>query len=95
MQSKKKLNDEIQVVNTLSSLIKTYEEIYMLKMYRTRNSVLNTRDYYIRILNLYKNVKQSYKNELSSSITKRSSKLGLSVFKKTKKSGAGICFGKR
>ncbi len=84
MQGKKKLNEEIQAVNTLSSLIKTYEEIYMLKMYRTRNSVLNTRDYYTRILSLYKNVKQSYKNDLSGSFTKKNNQLALSVLKKPK-----------
>ena len=84
MQGKKKLNEEIQIVNTLSELIKTYEEIYMLKMYRTRNSVLNTRDYYIRILNLYKNVKQSYKKELLGSLIKKHSKLEFSVLKKPK-----------
>jgi len=68
MQNKKSLKDEIQVVNTLSELIKTYEEVYMLKMYRTRNSVVNTRDYYTRILKLYQEIKLSYKQDVLSKV---------------------------
>lgn len=84
MQSKKGLSEEIQVISTLNDLIKTYEEIYMLKMYRTRNSVLNTRDYYVRILKLYKSIKQSYKSEILSSVDKKNRNGVFSLLTKTK-----------
>ena len=85
MQSNKDFIEEKQVVNTLSELIKTYEEVYMLKMYRTRNSVLNTRDYYKRILALYRDIKSSYKSQIARSFYKSSKTDGISVLEKPKK----------
>jgi len=85
MQSKKELTNEIEIVNTLSDLIKTYEEVYLLKMYRTRNSVLNTREYYTRLLALYQSIKNSYKDEILQSINKDNKNKDLSVLTKPKK----------
>jgi len=84
MQSKTAFIEEKAVVNTLSELIKTYEEVYMLKMYRTRNSVLNTREYYKRIFNLYIDIKSSYKNEILKSIHKVNKDSVFSVLDKPK-----------
>jgi len=85
MQSKKELTNEIEIVNTLGDLIKTYEEVYLLKMYRTRNSILNTRDYYTRLLALYQSIKNAYKDQILESINKDNKNKDLTVLQKEKK----------
>jgi len=88
MQKTGKVSEELQLTKTLSELIKTYEEIYMLKMYKTRHSILNTREYYVRISKLYQSMKNNYKRGLIDKLKGKESDEIFNVVKKIKGSVA-------
>lgn len=64
MQQLKDITREIAVTYLIKSLAQTYEEAATIEMKKTRDKVLTKRDFMLRILEIYVQVKQSYKNEI-------------------------------
>lgn len=65
MQRIKDLNDEITFYNSFDSLLKTYEEIAILKMRRNRASVINARKFMDDLYPLFEKVREIYGQKIS------------------------------
>lgn len=65
MITKKQVNYEIEYLNTLISILESYEEIAASKMARIRSSVLASRDFLLEINTIFQEVKSSYEEEIA------------------------------
>jgi ATP synthase F1 gamma subunit len=61
MITKKETSKEIDFLNTLRTILETYEEIAATRMARIRTSVLGSRDFLLEINAIFQQVKSSYK----------------------------------
>ena len=64
MITKKEIVKEIDFLNTLQTILETYEEIAATKMARIRTSVLGSRDFLLEINAIFQQVKSSYKSRI-------------------------------
>lgn len=79
MPSKVAIKSEIDLINTIKILTQVYQEIAVIRMQKSRKSVLLTRDFLNKLLEIFFEVKKSYKKELDllikqKKILKKSSK---------------------
>jgi len=88
MQFPKELNEEVSLVKTLGSIVQAYEEIYVLKIQKVRDSVIKTRSFMVdlseifkdlREIYLYQQAKNSSKKNLSDSFLIQKSKNSVAV----------------
>ncbi len=59
----KQLNEELQEIEGLRNLVNAYEEIASIRMKKTRDSVLQTREFLSEIKNVFEEVRVSYAKE--------------------------------
>lgn len=71
MSQSKELNEDIDLLTVLKTLCLSYEEISVMKMQRIRATVLNTRNFYDKLSDVYFNVKHSYKEKVSELMAKK------------------------
>lgn len=64
MQDKRKIAEEITLVGDLRMLSEAFEEISVMKMQKVRSSVLRTRDFLTNLLDVFYDVKGSYKKQI-------------------------------
>jgi len=64
MQQLKNVTKEIAITNLIKTLAQSYETVATIEMKKTRDSVLTKRDFMLRILEIYVQVKENYKNEI-------------------------------
>ena len=64
MITKKEIVKEIDFLNTLQTILETYEEIAATRMARIRTSVLGSRDFLLEINAIFQQVKSSYKSRI-------------------------------
>ncbi len=64
MISKNYLNNQNQMLGTLKTLAEAYEQISVIRIQRVRGSVLATRDFLDGLADIFKDVKQSYRDEV-------------------------------
>lgn len=64
MISKQYLNSQNQMLSTLRTLAEAYEQISVIRIQRVRGSVLATRDFLDGLADIFKDVKQSYRDEV-------------------------------
>ena len=67
MKTSRILKKELATVGSLNDLISSLEELSAMRYRKTKNSVLNTREYLDEINFLYKQVKNNYKRVIESS----------------------------
>ncbi len=63
MNNKEIIND-ITVTQTIKEIAETYEEVSVMKIQKIRNSVLTTRDFMLRLSEIFAEVRYSYKEEI-------------------------------
>ena len=61
----KKINEEINFVDTVQTLVKAYEEISVVNMQRARSTVLTAREFLDLLHEVFSDVKMSYANEIA------------------------------
>lgn len=61
MITKKEIVREVDFLNTLQTILETYEEIAATRMARIRTSILDSRDFLLEINAIFQQVKSSYK----------------------------------
>lgn len=66
MKTSRIIKKELNTVGSLNDLISSLEELSAMRYRKTKNSVLNTRDYLDEINYLYKQVKNNYKKIIES-----------------------------
>lgn len=89
MQSKRTLATEFQMIETLKTLATAYEQISVMRIQRVRGSVLTTRDFLSGLAEIFRDVKQSYKEEIAKLIKhKKNNKVTLSGLTKNGKTVA-------
>lgn len=71
MAQKQLIKEELEALNSLKNLAESYEEIAVIRMQKIKNSVLKTRDFLMRISDIYVDLKASYDREIKSLIEKR------------------------
>ncbi|MBI2613496.1 MAG: F0F1 ATP synthase subunit gamma [Candidatus Levybacteria bacterium] len=64
MITKKEISKEIDFLNTLRTILETYEEIAATRMARIRTSVLGSRDFLLEINAIFQQVKSSYRAQI-------------------------------
>ncbi len=64
MITKKEIVREIDFLNTLQTILETYEEIAATRMARIRTSVLGSRDFLLEINAIFQQVKSSYRTAI-------------------------------
>ncbi len=64
MITKKEIVREIDFLNTLQTILETYEEIAATRMARIRTSVLGSRDFLLEINAIFQQVKSSYQSAI-------------------------------
>ena len=64
MVTKKELNSEAELLDTLHTVFETYEEIAATRMGRIRSSVLGNRTFLLEINEIFQQVKSSYKTQI-------------------------------
>lgn len=64
MPSKVTIKNEIDLVNTIKILTQVYQEIAVIRMQKSRKSVLITREFLAKLLEIFFEVKRSYKREI-------------------------------
>lgn len=64
MRQPKQIKEELSIVGTLKDLCLSYEEISVMKMRKIRSFVLQTREFYSNLSQVYYNVKRSYKDTI-------------------------------
>lgn len=69
MISKQYLNGQNQMLSTLRTLAEAYEQISVIRIQRVRGSVLATRDFLDGLADIFKDVKQSYRDEVEDLLT--------------------------
>lgn len=60
----RKISKEIQLVQNIKQLTVVYEEIAVMKINKTKNSVLHTRQFYTNLSGVFYNIKLSYNQQL-------------------------------
>jgi F0F1-type ATP synthase gamma subunit len=65
MLNKKSLLQEVALVDSIKTISEAYQEISVMKMQKIRHSVLYTRQYLAELSDLFYDVKEAYKLELS------------------------------
>jgi len=63
MRSPKELNEEVALVKTLDSIVEAYEEIYVIKIQKIRDSVLKTRSFMVDLSDIFKELKEIYRHQ--------------------------------
>lgn len=71
MQERKKILEEIELVDNLKMLAQAYQEISVIKMQYIRNSVLKNRDFLSELSEVFYHVKQSYKKQIEAMMQKK------------------------
>lgn len=71
MQEKNKINAEISLVNDLRYLSEAYEEISVMKMQKVRGMVLQTRDFIDGLLEVFTDLKTSYRKQIMKLMKKK------------------------
>lgn len=79
MRQPKQIKEELSIVGTLKDLCLSYEEISVMKMRKIRSFVLQTREFYSNLSQVYYNVKRSYKDTIEILEKKRRFKKALPV----------------
>ena len=84
----KEILNDINVTQTIKEIAETYEEVSVMKIQKIRNSVLTTRDFMLRLSEIFAEVRHSYKKEID--VLRKSKKikdttLSYSTLKKPKK----------
>lgn len=64
MITKKEITREKDFLTVLQTILETYEEIAATRMARIRSSVLDSRDFLLKINAIFQQVKSSYKNQI-------------------------------
>lgn len=86
MISKAYLEGQNQMLGTLRTLAEAYEQISVIRIQRVRGSVLTTRDFLDGLADIFKDVKQSYRDEVEQLLKKhKNSKESLSGLQKNGK----------
>jgi len=65
MRIGKKINEEINFVESVQTLVKAYEEISVVKMQRARSTVLSAREFLDLLHEVFSDVKMSYSKEIA------------------------------
>lgn len=71
MKNNNTIIEEIELLGTLRALCTSYEEISVIKMQKIRGFVLATRRFYVKISDVYVNVKTSHKDQLAELMKKK------------------------
>ncbi len=82
MPSKQSLDFQLDLVSTLKDLMETKEEVYVAKMLKVRNSVIKTRSFMEGLVDLFNELRMTYRRELA--ISGKEEVGSLSVLNKTK-----------
>lgn len=84
MVNKQTIQQEINLTATLKQFAQAYEEVSVVRMQRVRSSVLSNRDFEEKLLQVFQDVKSSYRQEILQLLKEKNKKLlnKLSVGKK-------------
>ncbi len=82
MSSITELKKEMEVVVVLGQLVQVYEQVYVAKMQRLRDSVLATRQYTEGLHDLYNELHRAYGNEVAKAMKSRTKRKWLRLTKK-------------
>lgn len=74
MQNKYKLNEEVDFVHTLKTIVQAYEEVSVIKMQRIRSSVLSAREFLSALSTVFGDVKTSYHGDIMNLYARRNKK---------------------
>lgn len=92
MEEKHKLDQEINITESLQILATAYEEISTMKMRAARDSVLNTRNFLSTLSDVFVNVKSSYKKKLQAENLQKKHTSSIQQFATNKTNGKEIFF---
>lgn len=90
MQSRKQLENTINLTQNLKNLAQAYEQISVNKMQRARGKVFAARDYINEISEIFKNVRTSYKAEIDQLSLLKKGKNGEVTYSTLNKNGKSI-----
>lgn len=71
MGKKQIIKEELEALNSIKNLAESYEEIAVIRMQRIKETVLKTRDFLIKISDIYVDLKASYDREVKDLIERR------------------------
>lgn len=71
MKRNKTIKEDIDLLDTLKSLCTSYEELSVIKMQKIRTFVLATRQFNVKLSDVYVNVKTSYQRQVSELMKKK------------------------
>lgn len=64
MPQKKKIDEDLEALNTIKNLAESYEEVAVVKMQKIKESVIKMRDYLAELSDVFVDLKTSYEREL-------------------------------
>jgi len=87
MAQRKKIEEDLEALNSIKNLAESYEEIAVVRMQKLKDSVLKTRDYLQDLSDVFVDLKSSYEREVKELITrqKKGDKTILPVLQKINK----------
>lgn len=71
MPQRKKVQDDLEALNSLKNLAESYEEVAVVRMQKLKDSVLKTRDFLADLSDVFVDLKSSYEREVKELIAKR------------------------
>lgn len=87
MAQRKKIQEDLEALNSIKNLAESYEEIAVVRMQKLKDSVLKTRDYLQDLSDVFVDLKSSYEREVKELIArqKKGDKTILPVLQKINK----------
>lgn len=85
----RKVYKEIDMIENFKQLAIVYEEIAVMRISNTKNTVLHTREFFNRLENVYFNIKSSYNKKLRTSFSRKKGN-NLLEMETTKKNGKEV-----
>lgn len=85
MQNRRQIKEEIDVVLTFYMISQAYEQISIMRMQRIRDSVLKTRNFLNKLLEVFVSVRRSYHSRLEERLKKKQNKGDISFLEKNGK----------
>lgn len=85
----RKIIKEVDMIENLKQLTVVYEEIAVMRIYNTKNTVLHTREFFNRLENVYFNIKSSYNKKLLHMMNSKVNVMSLEM-KSSKKNGKEV-----
>lgn len=90
MQNRSTIISSIELVGALKMLVESYEEISVVKMQKSRSSVLSTRDFLSGLSDVFKDVRYSFESEVKRLLEKEKKEVAKISFKTSLKNNKRV-----